>query len=158
MGKPTGKQKGITFGYCDDASGARVYPPPVMAAGDDLLPEQLPPTQKVVKISEEHGMIASVTSWPPLGQATTIAKEAESVKFTVLLESNSPQLLQDDEISVCIWHNHDDSHEWCDLLMSETWEFDNLVGRNMDPMAFTSLTHIDGRPPVQASRTPMVYC
>lgn len=128
MGKPTGKQKGITFGYCDDATGARVYPPPAMTATDDLLPEQLPPAQKVVKISEEQGMIASVTCWPPLGQATTIAKDATSVKFTVLLESNSPRLLEDHKISVCIWHNHDDGVEWSELRMEATREFHDLVG------------------------------
>jgi len=127
MGKPTGKQKGITFGYCDDATGARVYPPPTMA--DDLLPEQLPPAQKVAKVSTEDGMIASVTCWPPLGQATTIARTAGSVKFTVLLESNSESLFANDELHVCIWHNHGNHNDWCELSMTETKEFNNLVSR-----------------------------
>jgi len=127
MGKPTGKQKGITFGYCDDSTGARVYPPPAMA--DDLLPEQFPPAQKVAKVSKEDGMIASVTSWPPLGQATTIARGTTSVKFTVLLESNSDSLLEDDELYVCIWHNHGSHNDWSELAMEETREFNNLVCR-----------------------------
>jgi len=123
MGKPAGKQKGITFGYCDTVTGARVYPLP-MAEG--LLPEQLPPPQKIRSTSKAANMVATITCWPPLGQATAIPIRQESVRFTVCLETENPSMV-DDDISVCLWHNHNDRVRWCELPMDETRASEGLV-------------------------------
>jgi len=122
MGKPASKQKGITFGYCDETTGARVYPPPTTMT--DLLPEQLPPSQAAPQTSD---MIARITCFPPLGQASVIAREQGSVIFTVLLESNTPSLVADDEISVCLWHNHGNHVDWSELPMRESRETADVV-------------------------------
>jgi len=75
MGKPSQKQKGITFGYCDEGSGQRVYPAPMT----DLLPDQVPPAQSDFHKGEQDGMFATITCTPTLGQATVIAREKGSV-------------------------------------------------------------------------------
>jgi len=124
MGKPTGKQKGITFGYCDTATGARVYPQQVMAEG--LLPEQLPPPQKIHKVNDNSDMVATITCWPPLGQATAIQLHNESVRFTVCLETDKPSIV-DDDVSVSIWHNHGKHNDWDELPMAVTEESNGFV-------------------------------
>lgn len=73
--KPREKQKGITFGYCDETTGERVYPPMT-----DLLPDQLPPVQQAYQAPDQDGMFAKVTCTPPLGQQTIIAESSPSVR------------------------------------------------------------------------------
>ena len=68
------KQKGITFGYCDEHTGQRVYPPMT-----DLLPEQVPPEQ-IAYPRPKPDMYAKVTCTPPLGQVTSITRERDSVR------------------------------------------------------------------------------
>jgi len=123
MGKPTGKQKGITFGYCDTATGARVYP---QAMAEGLLPEQLPPPQKLYEVTDNSDMVATITCWPPLGQATSILLHEESVRFTVCLETEHPSVL-DDDVSVCLWHNHHNHIDWSELPMVESRGANGLV-------------------------------
>lgn len=77
------KQKGITFGYCDPNTGQRVYP-----AMADLLPDQLPPPQQSSP-STDNDMYANVTCVPPVGQATTIAKDQQSVWYMSVNASES---------------------------------------------------------------------
>ncbi|PNS21962.1 hypothetical protein CAC42_560 [Sphaceloma murrayae] len=116
MGKPTAKQKGISLGYCDTETGERVYPPPP----SDLLPEQQPPKQGAIRPKDPakvDQMFADITSWPPLGQATTIPFGQESVPFTVVLETDGSSTTFDEDVSVCLWHNHGDPSKWQEALL-----------------------------------------
>ncbi|KAF2224573.1 raffinose synthase or seed imbibition protein Sip1-domain-containing protein [Elsinoe ampelina] len=111
MGKPETKQKGISLGYCDTETGERVYPAPP----PDLLPEQVPPSQGKIKPKDPEKldkMFANLTSWPPLGQSTVIPVDQKVVHFTVCLETDRASTLKDEDVSVCLWHNHEQSSEW----------------------------------------------
>ncbi|GAB7358368.1 hypothetical protein MBLNU230_g2438t1 [Neophaeotheca triangularis] len=89
----------------------------------DLLAEQMPPAQTSTPLppdSYDPDMYLNITCDPPLGQATSIARLAETVKFTVLLETDSPSLLDldstaKDQPQVCLWHNHGGHHDWSEL-------------------------------------------
>ncbi|KAI5370983.1 Putative glycosyl hydrolase 36, aldolase-type TIM barrel, glycoside hydrolase superfamily [Septoria linicola] len=117
------KQKQISFGYCDTVSGERVYPPrkeTTEMAEADLLPEQMPPEQAAAftpdSDDEMNDVYVNTTVWPPLAQATTIAKDQDGVTFTVLVEhSSSSTLIDGKSLKVNIWHNHGGEHDWAEL-------------------------------------------
>ncbi|KAK1077857.1 hypothetical protein LTR48_008648, partial [Friedmanniomyces endolithicus] len=84
------------------------------------LPEQEPPDQRPAFYPDEASsdeMNAKVTCIPPLGQATQIARGGKSVRFTVLLETSNPSLLEDpdEKPAVCLWHNHNGHYDWSEL-------------------------------------------
>ncbi|KAK3630052.1 hypothetical protein LTR56_017697 [Elasticomyces elasticus] len=127
------KQKGISFGYCDISTGQRVYPalPPAPAMGDHL-PEQEPPDQRPAFYPDEDSsgdIHAKVTCIPPLGQATQIARGGHSVRFTVLLETANPSLLEDadEQPSVCLWHNHNGHYDWSELDLEPTKVYNDVT-------------------------------
>ncbi|KAK3117659.1 hypothetical protein LTR53_000788 [Teratosphaeriaceae sp. CCFEE 6253] len=129
------KQKGISFGYCDTHTGQRVYPPPPPAppssatdtAMANLLPEQVPPDPRPAfypKKTSGSSMQAKITCTPPLGQATQIARSGAPVRFTVLLETPHPSLIEDadEPPAVCLWHNHGGHHDWSELELNPAGE------------------------------------
>ncbi|KAK4507265.1 hypothetical protein PRZ48_001000 [Zasmidium cellare] len=67
-------------------------------------------------------MYLKVTCSPSLGQATTISRHQDSVRFSVLLETNAPSRVEQDEPQVCIWHNHGGHHDWAELQLQPTTE------------------------------------
>ncbi|KAF2173165.1 glycoside hydrolase family 36 protein [Zasmidium cellare ATCC 36951] len=67
-------------------------------------------------------MYFKVTCSPSLGQATTICRHQDSVRFSVLLETNAPSRVEEDEPQVCIWHNHGGHHDWAELSLKPTAE------------------------------------
>ncbi|GAB7357154.1 hypothetical protein MBLNU459_g8147t1 [Dothideomycetes sp. NU459] len=117
---PKQKQKGITFGYCDPNTGQRVYP-----AMTDLLPEQLPPPQST-SAAPDSDMYVNVTCVPPVGQATSVARDQDSVHFSVLLETSDRSLANDPDTKVAICHNHAGG-DWAELLLAPTDEFDHVL-------------------------------
>lgn len=126
MGKPAAKQKGISLGYCDTETGERVYPPPP----PDLLPEQRPPSQGTIAPKDPNKvdkMFANITSWPPLGQATTIPQGQKAVPFTVILETDGAAALEDSDVNVCLWHNHGDPNNWKELTLKLDQSHDDTV-------------------------------
>ncbi|PSK50323.1 hypothetical protein B9Z65_267 [Elsinoe australis] len=132
MGKPAAKQKGISLGYCDTETGERVYPPPP----PDLLPEQRPPSQGTIAPKDPNKvdeMFANITSWPPLGQATTIPQGQKAVPFTVILETDGAAALEDSDAIVCLWHNHGDPNNWKELALKLDQSHDDtlLIQANM---------------------------
>lgn len=65
-------------------------------------------------------MYLKITCDPPLGQATSVARTNKAVKFTVLMETDAPSLvdqdaLAEDQPQVCLWHNHGGHHDWSEL-------------------------------------------
>ncbi|KAK5129980.1 hypothetical protein LTR08_002573 [Meristemomyces frigidus] len=127
------KQKGITFGYCDTQTGQRVYPP-LPASAPDLLPEQQPPAQAPAFYPDaaDVDMDVKATCYPPLGQVTLIARQSESVRFTVLLETPSPSTqgqsgAESEKPQVSLWHNHNGPHEWSELPLNLTDNFKNIL-------------------------------
>ncbi|KAF2764002.1 glycoside hydrolase [Teratosphaeria nubilosa] len=129
-------QKGISFGYCDTKTGQRVYPPLPVSRMTDLLPEQLPPPQKPAHNPDGQAddMFVKVTCSPPLGQATQIARNQNSVLFTVLLETSSLSTSDQEAASspgegpqVCLWHNHNGQFDWAELPLKPTHEFDDVL-------------------------------
>ncbi|KAK0945799.1 hypothetical protein LTR29_002655 [Friedmanniomyces endolithicus] len=127
------KQKGISFGYCDTRTGQRVYPPPPLTpAMTEHLPEQEPPEQRPAFYPDEASsdeMHAKVTCIPPLGQATQIARGGKSVRFTVLLETSNPSLLEDpdEKPAVCLWHNHNGHYDWSELELEPTKDYGDVT-------------------------------
>ena len=114
---------------CDTVTGQRVYPAPAAVGMTDLLPEQEPPQQKEASTSAaaDHGHQPRISSWPPLGQATTITRHRHSVKFTILLESNTDSLSASQPgLEVQIWHNHNGEHEWNELPLSPASDQDDV--------------------------------
>lgn len=79
-------------------------------------------------------MYLKVTCSPTLGQATTIFRHQESVRFSVLLETNAPSRVEEDEPQVCIWHNHGGHHDWAELPLKQTTEGRDvlLLNRSQD--------------------------
>jgi hypothetical protein len=69
------KQNQITFGFCDVNTGQRVYP----ALTD--LPDKLPPAQQLYTDDE---MYAAITCSPPIGQPTTIPRNQDAVKTSLI--------------------------------------------------------------------------
>lgn len=118
-----------TSSDCDIQTGQRVYPPPEddnnkMA---DLLPEQLPPNQRVVQGSEnknDDDADLKLTCTPSLGQPTIIPTAHESVWFSVIVEYprggwREPQ--------ICLWHNHNGEHDWNELHLKPTSGIDDQI-------------------------------
>lgn len=109
---------------CDTRTGQRVYPPPPADEMSDLLPEQQPPEQPSVSpvSGDDDSPNVGITCNPHLGQATTISREQHNVWFTVLLERpvNDPALEGWEEPQVCVWHNHNDPHQWEELKLKPT--------------------------------------
>lgn len=85
----------------------------------DLLPEQLPPDQEDSASQAPGSMDVKATCTPSLGQATIIARDRHSIRFTVLLEQSSHSSLQG-QPQLSIWHNHNGQHEWQDLELKPT--------------------------------------
>lgn len=98
-------------------------------ADDDLLPEQRPPEQATVYTPDSDGDMddcyINTTVWPPLAQATAVAKNQDGVTFTVLLEhtSSTTSIAETPEISV--WHNHGGEHDWAELPLTLSPAFDH---------------------------------
>lgn len=92
----------------------------------DLLPEQRPPSQRP---AISPGQIdAKITCSPALGQPTSISRNQNSVKFTVLLESPSSPLGSDSvEPVVCLWHNHNGHHDWSELQLQPSESFSDVL-------------------------------
>ncbi|EMC94492.1 glycoside hydrolase family 36 protein [Baudoinia panamericana UAMH 10762] len=67
-------------------------------------------------------MYAKITCDPPLGQASQIARSRGSVRFTVLLETSTPSLLEDadEQPAICLWHNHRGVYDWSELTLEPT--------------------------------------
>ncbi|KXL47911.1 MAG: glycoside hydrolase family 36 protein [Acidomyces sp. 'richmondensis'] len=134
------KQKGISLGYCDTRTGQRVYPPPPVSQMTDLLPEHqsLQHTPALYPSgSSDEDVSVKVTCFPPLGQATQVARQQSSVRFIVLLETSSPSLVAhedgpDPEFSpqVCLWHNHGGHYDWCELPLKPTTAYRDLMVLN----------------------------
>ncbi|CAK4033528.1 glycoside hydrolase family 36 [Lecanosticta acicola] len=110
----------------------------------DLLPEQQPPDRKpAFRPEPEDGdaiddMYVKITTWPPLGQASTIARHQHSVRFTVLLETAAPSIVspedQDqEEPQVCVWHNHGGHDAWAELPLKPTSTCDHVLLLNRPP-------------------------
>lgn len=105
----------------------------------DLLPEQLPPERKPAFYPKDGGddddMYLKVTTWPPLGQASTVARHRDSVRFTVLLETTAPSIVsqEDQEPQVCLWHNHGGHHDWAELPLKPTSNCDDVMLLNRPP-------------------------
>lgn len=100
----------------------------------DLLPEQQPPEQKPAQHRNDNAdnMDAKVTCYPSLGQASQIARHRESVRFTVLLETSSPAVIDqtndgDDGPQVCLWHNHSGHHDWSELSLKPTDDYKDVL-------------------------------
>ncbi|KAK4545502.1 hypothetical protein LTR36_002852 [Oleoguttula mirabilis] len=128
------KQKGISFGYCDTTSGQRVYPPLPVSEMADILPQQQPPERKPAPYPEEaeEDMDAKITCYPPLGQASQIARHRDGVRFTVLLETTSPSVINQDadggdEPQVCLWHNHNGHFDWSELTLNPTTDYKDVL-------------------------------
>lgn len=62
-------------------------------------------------------MDLKVICWPPLGKSSIISRHDNSVKFTILLETSSPSLVEQDEPQVCLWHNHNGHTDWAELAL-----------------------------------------
>lgn len=92
---------------------------------NDLLPEQLPPEQSKPSVSDEGDMSVKVTCWPPLAQASTIARDQEGVNFTLLLQFSSS--FADQRPKVSIWHNHGGHHDWAELELEPTSDRDDVL-------------------------------
>ena len=69
------KQKGISFGYCDVNTGARVYPPLL-----DSTTERLQSSRQDYQ-SPGSDMYANITCVPPIGQATIIPTSQATVRI-----------------------------------------------------------------------------
>ena len=98
----------------------------------DHLPEQEPPEQRPAfypKDDASDDMYAKITCTPPLGQATQIARGGKNVPFTVLLETSNPSMVEDSDQppAVCIWHNHNGYHDWSELELKPTNDYDDVV-------------------------------
>ena len=99
----------------------------------DLLPEQQPPTPAPAThsdIADDNTMDAKVTCYPPLGQVTLIARQSDSVRFTLLLEtplSSSGAEDDDDDLEVSLWHNHNGHHEWSELPLKLTSDYETVL-------------------------------
>ncbi|KAF7193405.1 putative galactinol--sucrose galactosyltransferase 2 [Pseudocercospora fuligena] len=124
---PPPKQKQISFGYCDIVKGERVYPLPTMSESD-LLPEQLPPQQiqPSSRLNDLDDMYCKVTCHPPLGQATTVPRDQNGVEFSILLETSS-DAVDLSQAQVCIWHNHGGHHEWAELHLKPSTEYEEVL-------------------------------
>lgn len=97
-----------------------MYPVPPFdpMAESDLLPEQLPPEraqQVSMDGSNESDMNMRLTSWPPLGQWTTIPAGDDVVEFLVLLERPSTKTEHPPEVA--IWHNLAGEDDWSELAL-----------------------------------------
>ncbi|KAK6423118.1 hypothetical protein LTR95_016576 [Oleoguttula sp. CCFEE 5521] len=128
------KQKGISFGYCDTITGARVYPPKPASEMTDILPEQQPPERKSAPTNASEDAQVRLTCSPSLDQVTHITKEHGTVKFAVLLETSSAGLVRDAEPEVCLWHNLRGPADWSQLPLKPTEAYDDvmLVARPSD--------------------------
>ncbi|KAK5109106.1 hypothetical protein LTR62_007563 [Meristemomyces frigidus] len=161
------KQKGISFGYCDTHSGQRIYPAgaeqPLLVQSAttmaDILPDQQPPEQKpslYPSSSSSEEMYAKVTCIPALGQATQILRHTGSVRFSVLLETTNPSMIEDELRSsdegpaVCLWHNHHGIYTWSELPLSMSKDYKDVLllnrgtGRRVTRYWFTA--ELPGRP------------
>ncbi|KAL1297870.1 hypothetical protein AAFC00_006393 [Neodothiora populina] len=114
---PKQKQKGITFGYCDLNSGQRVYP-----ALSDTIPEKILSSQQ----SADLDMFANITCVPPIGRTKTVAIGQDSIRFSVLLETNSTSV-DDRDVKVTVWHDQG-RHEWVDLPLRRTDDLKDTTG------------------------------
>ncbi|KAK5146037.1 hypothetical protein LTR04_001128, partial [Oleoguttula sp. CCFEE 6159] len=113
--KPKQKQKGISFGYCDTATGQRVYPasdPPDLVAAPEASVDL-------------RGMYAKIVCSPPLGQVTVVSSDAESVQFTVLVEANVAP--EERYWEVALWHNYDGLDYWQAYSLQEISETSSLL-------------------------------
>lgn len=95
---------------CDTRSGERVYPPPPVSEMTDILPEQTPPERP--SAPEKGATDDIITTYPPLGQSTTISRHDSNVKLTVLLHASASS---DGRPQVCLWHNQNGEHDWTEL-------------------------------------------
>ena len=119
----------------------------------DPLPEQQPPPAAPAHdsdISDDSNMGAKVTCYPPLGQVTLIARESEAVRFTVLLETpvstssaKDANHEENDDLEVSLWHNHNGHHEWSELPLKSTNEFESvlLINQAQDSTAATKKSY-----------------
>ncbi|KAK5126807.1 hypothetical protein LTR85_009741 [Meristemomyces frigidus] len=109
----------------------------------DILPDQQPPERKPAFYPEaaesDDDMYAKITCYPSLGQATQIARTQDSVRFTVLLETSSPSIVDQEADSeagpqVCLWHNHNGHYDWSELSLKPTNDYKDvlLVNRPTD--------------------------
>ena len=64
-------------------------------------------------------MNARITCFPALGQATPVLRDSGAVKFTVLLETTTPSLVEDpdEHPAVCLWHSHRGHCDWAELQL-----------------------------------------
>jgi len=113
------KQAQITFGFCDVNTGQRVYP----ATTDS--PDKLPPAQQIY--TSDDNMYAAITCSPPIGQPTVISEHQDSIQFAVLLETSAASLVKEQKIRVSIWHNHKGQHEWSELPLQASSDFDDVL-------------------------------
>lgn len=72
-------------------------------------------------------MYFKVTCSPSLGQATTVSRHQDSVRFSVLLETNAPSHVGESEPQVCIWHNHGGHHDWAELPLKPTADCKDIL-------------------------------
>jgi len=123
---------------CDTRTGQRVYPAPPVPQMADLLPEPLQHAPALHRSgSSDEDIPVKVTCYPPLGQATQIARRQSSVRFIVLLETSGPSLVTpedgpdpEDCPQVCLWHNHGGHHDWCELPLIPTTAYRDLMVLN----------------------------
>ena len=107
------KQPGITFGFCDEVTGQRCYPPrPFDEAVDRVNTSHQDPKESSSR------MAFHISCSPPLSQVTQIPRTQHSVPFTLLLETSSDSSHEAPE--ACIWHNHNSEHEWTELPLTLT--------------------------------------